>query len=185
MDFYIDDNTKTAIAVLTTYLINADGIVYESELSGLQEIKHKYGLTPSHFRNVNKMSLATAINKIIAAAKKQKDKPNLYSMIYDDLIKVAGINGNVSHEEAMICLAFRYAYDFQEAHFFDYEYKSIKLAKWEVIYIDDGQNEHIGELHEENRRYYDNISSIMKMMLPFLWVWSPSRRRISTTSRNR
>lgn len=35
MDFYIDDNTKTAIAVLTTYLINADGIVYESELSGL------------------------------------------------------------------------------------------------------------------------------------------------------
>lgn len=173
MDFYIDDNTKTAIAVLTTYLINADGIVYESELSGLQEIKHKYGLTPSHFRNVNKMSLATAINKIIAAAKKQKDKPNLYSMIYDDLIKVAGINGNVSHEEAMICLAFRYAYDFQEAHFFDYEYKSIKLAKCEVIYIDDGQNEHIGELHEENRRYYDNISSIMKMY-GFSYIYIPA-----------
>ncbi len=41
MDFYIDDNTKTAIAVLFTNLINADGMVYESELSGLQEIKYR------------------------------------------------------------------------------------------------------------------------------------------------
>lgn len=151
-DTNLDENTKTAIAVLFTNVINADGMVYESELSGLQEIKYKYSLAAVHFRNVNTMSLATAINKIIDTAKKKEYNLNLYSMIYDDLIKVAGVNGNVSPEEAMICLAFRYAYDFQEAHFFDYEYKSIKLAKWEVIYIDDGQNEHIGELHEENRR---------------------------------
>ena len=39
-DTNLDENTKTAIAVLFTNLINADGMVYESELSGLQEIKY-------------------------------------------------------------------------------------------------------------------------------------------------
>ena len=106
--FIIDENTKTAIAVLFTNIINADGIVYESELSCLKEIRHKYSLTTTHFKDVKTMSLATAINKIITTSKKKGDK--LYGMICDDMVKVASVNGSVSSEEAMICLAFRYAY---------------------------------------------------------------------------
>lgn len=69
--FIIDENTKTAIAVLFTNIINADGIVYESELSVLKEIRHKYSLTTTHFKDVKTMSLATAINKIITTSKKK------------------------------------------------------------------------------------------------------------------
>ena len=37
---YLDENTKTAIVVLFMNLINADGIVYESELDNLKNIKN-------------------------------------------------------------------------------------------------------------------------------------------------
>lgn len=173
-DFIIDENTKTAIAVLFTNIINADGIVYESELSGLKEIKHKYSLTTTHFKDVKTMSLATAINKIITTSKKKGDK--LYEMICDDMVKMASVNGSVSSEEAMICLAFRYAYELQDAHFFEYEYKSIKLAKKEVIYIDDGQNERTEELRDESKNYYDNLSSVLKMY-GFTYVCIPTIQR--------
>ena len=53
--FIIDENTKTAIAVLFTNIINADGIVYESELSCLKEIRHKYSLTTTHFKDEKTM----------------------------------------------------------------------------------------------------------------------------------
>lgn len=36
---YLDENTKTAIVVLFMNLINADGIVYESELDNLKKSK--------------------------------------------------------------------------------------------------------------------------------------------------
>lgn len=173
-DFIIDENTKTAIAVLFTNIINADGIVYESELSGLKEIRHKYSLTTTHFKDVKTMSLATAINKIITTSKKKGDK--LYDMICDDMVKVASVNGSVSSEEAMICLAFRYAYEIQDAHFFEYEYNSIKLAKKEVIYIDDGQNERTEELRDESKNYYDNLSSVLKMY-GFTYVCIPTIQR--------
>lgn len=172
--FIIDENTKTAIAVLFTNIINADGIVYESELSVLKEIRHKYSLTTTHFKDVKTMSLATAINKIITTSKKKGDK--LYGMICDDMVKVASVNGSVSSEEAMICLAFRYAYEFQDAHFFEYEYKSIKLAKKEVIYIDDGRNERAEELRDESKNYYDNLSSVLKMY-GFTYVCIPTIQR--------
>lgn len=171
---FLDENTKTAIAVLISNIINADGIVYEKELTVLQEIKHKYGLTTTHFKNVKKMSLATAINKIITTARKEGDQ--LYTEISDDLVKVAGVNGRVSSEEAMICLAFRYAYDFQDAHFFEYEHKSIKLAKKEIIYIDNGQNERTKELRDESKAYHDNISSILKMY-GFTYICIPTIQR--------
>ena len=173
-DFIIDENTKTAIAVLFTNIINADGIVYESELSGLKEMRHKYSLTTTHFKDVKTMSLATAINKIITTSKKKGDK--LYEMICDDMVKMASVNGSVSSEEAMICLAFRYAYELQDAHFFEYEYKSIKLAKKEVIYIDDGQNERTEELRDESKKYYDNLSSVLKMY-GFTYVCIPTIQR--------
>lgn len=173
-DFIIDENTKTAIAALFTNIINADGIVYESELSGLKEMRHKYSLTTTHFKDVKTMSLATAINKIITTSKKKGDK--LYEMICDDMVKMASVNGSVSSEEAMICLAFRYAYELQDAHFFEYEYKSIKLAKKEVIYIDDGQNERTEELRDESKNYYDNLSSVLKMY-GFTYVCIPTIQR--------
>lgn len=47
---YLDENTKTAIVVLFMNLINADGIVYESELDNLKKIKKKYGLTTLHLK---------------------------------------------------------------------------------------------------------------------------------------
>ena len=50
---YLDENTKTAIVVLFMNLINADGIVYESELDSLKNIKKKYGLTTLHFKNAS------------------------------------------------------------------------------------------------------------------------------------
>lgn len=179
---FLDENTKTAIAVLISNIINADGIVYEKELTVLQEIKHKYGLTTTHFKNVKKMSLATAINKIITTARKEGDQ--LYTEISDDLVKVAGVNGRVSSEEAMICLAFRYAYDFQDAHFFEYEHKSIKLAKKEIIYIDNGQNERTKELRDESKAYHDNISSILKMY-GFTYICIPTiQRQLMSFSKN-
>lgn len=115
INFFIDENTKIAIAVLFTNLINADGIVYESELRDLEKVKHKYGLTISHFRKSNTMSLATAINQITTMAKavETKHHQSLYTLLYGDLLEIAGVDGNVSHDEAMICLALRYAYDFK------------------------------------------------------------------------
>lgn len=165
INIFIDENTKIAIAVLFTNLINADGIVYESELRDLEKVKHKYGLTISHFRNINTMSLATAINQIIVTAKAVENKYNqsLYTLLYGDLLEIAGVDGNVSPDEAMVCLALRYAYDFQDAHIFEYEHKSIKLAKKEIIYIDDGQSERIEHLQKESKDYYDNINSILSL----------------------
>lgn len=165
INFFIDENTKIAIAVLFTNLINADGIVYESELRDLEKVKHKYGLTISHFRKSNTMSLATAINQITTMAKavETKHHQSLYTLLYGDLLEIAGVDGNVSHDEAMICLALRYAYDFQNAHVFEYEHKSIKLAKKEVIYIDDGQSVRIEDLQKESKDYYDNINSILNL----------------------
>lgn len=163
INLYLDESTKTAIAILFMNLINADGIVYESELNDLKNIKKKYGLTSLHFKNANTMSLATAINKIVIVARATEKKlpRSLYKEILDDLLKVAGVDGNISPDEAMICLALRYAYDFQDAHIFEYEHKSIKLAKKEVIYIDAGQDERTEILEKESEYYYDNISSIL------------------------
>lgn len=162
---YLDENTKTAIVVLFMNLINADGIVYESELDNLKNIKKKYGLTTLHFKKASSMSLAAAINKIVAVAKTTEKKlpENLYNEIQDDLLKVAGGDGNLSPDEAMICLAFRYAYDFEGAHIFEYEHNSIKLAKKEVIYIDAGQDKQTEILQKENHDYYDNINSILNL----------------------
>ena len=137
---YLDENTKTAIVVLFMNLINADGIVYESELDSLKNIKKKYGLTTLHFKNASTMSLAAAINKIVTVAKTTAKKlpKSLYNEIQDDLLKVAGGDGNLSPDEAMICLAFRYAYDFKDAHIFEYEHNSIKLAHSAETSIDPG-----------------------------------------------
>lgn len=165
INFFIDENTKIAIAVLFTNLINADGIVYESELRYLEKVKHKYGLTISHFRKSNSMSLATAINQIIATAKaiEKRSHQSLYTLLYSDMLEIAGVDRSVSPDEAMICLALRYAYDFQDAHIFEYEHKSIKLAKKEIIYIDDGQSARIECLQKESKDYYDNINSILNL----------------------
>lgn len=166
---YIDENTKTAIANLIVNLINADGIVYKSEMDSLRVIKHKYNLTTTHFRNVNTMSLAAAIKQIISVAKR-KESLNLYQSIYKDMVSIAGVDGNISPDEAMICLALRYAFDFPNAHIFEYKYKSLKFAKKEIILIEDGKNE---KLEEESCKYYDSLNSLLEIY-GFNYVFIPN-----------
>ena len=167
--FYIDEKTKTAIANLIVNLINADGIVYKSEMDSLRVIKHKYNLTSTHFKNVNTMTLAAAINQIITVVKREKSL-NLYQNINKDLVTIAGVDGSISPDEAMICLALRYAFDFPNAHIFEYKYNSLKFAKKEIIFIEDSKNE---KLEEESSKYYDSLNSLLEIY-GFNYIFIPN-----------
>lgn len=168
---FMSDHTKTAIAKLLVSAINADGMVYEAELDYLEKnIKGTYGLSADNFKRASTMSLAEAIKTIVTAAnngltvarKNNGGKTEgLYASLLDDITALAHANGIISTEEAMIIISLRYAFDVEGARIFEYERNSIKLAKSEVIFIDDAHTGHYQELRMENEMYGDALYGIM------------------------
>lgn len=169
--FFMNDYTKTAIAKLLISVINADGIVYEAELDYLEKnIKSSYGLSSDNFKCAGTMSLAEAIKAVVAAARKgmtiaRKNsggkQEDLYTCLLGDITGLAHVNGCISAEEAMIIIALRYAFDVDGARIFEYERNSIRMAKCEVIYIDDAQTGHFEALRRENEAYGDALYCVM------------------------
>lgn len=149
---------KRAITRIIIDLINADGIVDENEIEYIATLKKKYQLTAINFIDAKKISLADAINTIIKSEKLTKQE--LCPMFSKDIEQLVSIDGTVSPNEAMICLAFRYALDFPNAHVFKYEHHRIRFSKKEVIFIDSQQTDETNKLYDEIYEYYDNISAI-------------------------
>lgn len=155
----LDENTKNAIAQIVIALINADGVIDESEIDNVELLKKKYHLSKANMLNANTLSFADAINKIKSANWK-------YSGISagefcNDIIALAGVDNNISHNEAMICLALHYALDEPEAHVFSYAEQSLHFAKKEVLYIEADVNEESIKFNNEINEFYNNIVSIL------------------------
>ena len=154
---FFDEKTKIAIARIVSDIINADGIIDSEELDILQKIKFDYGLNRTHFRKIMTMTLSAAINQIVSVDWSYSEKDG--SMLCDDLNRLASIDGRVAHNEAMICLALRYALYFQGAHVFDYNKYGMRFSKKEIIYI---ENEH-SELNKEITEFYDSVCNVLGM----------------------
>lgn len=163
---FFDEKTKIAIARIVSDIINADGIIDSEELDILQKIKFDYGLNRTHFRKIMTMTLSAAINQIVSVDWSYSEKDG--SMLCDDLNRLASIDGRVAHNEAMICLALRYALYFQGAHVFDYNKYGMRFSKKEIIYI---ENEH-SELNKEITEFYDSVCNVLGMY-GFKFVYIP------------
>lgn len=155
----LDANTRDAIAKIIITLINADGIIDEKELGEMELLKKKYHLSQTNMLNANTLSLAESINQIKVSDWRQSGLTR--EEFCDDITALANIDGNVSHNEAMICLALRYGLDVPEAHVFSYAEQSLHFAKKEVLYIEADINEETNALNNEIDQFYDNISSIL------------------------
>ena len=168
---YLDKKTKTAVATVSTALINADGVVFEKELECLDTVKRKYKITTTHLKDANTMSLAKAVECIIMSSAINDGSAvgsNLGKVDFEDfmsdmekLAKAGCVGEYVSHDKAMILLAMRYAYGFAGVHIFEYAHRSIKFAKREVIYIDDNHTGSFLQHHDENEKYFDSLSSML------------------------
>lgn len=155
----LDENTKNAIAKIVRTLINADGIIDELELNNVEMFEKKYHLSQSNMFNADTLSFADAVNQI-------KNTNWKYSGVTsgefcNDVISLACVDGSISHNEAMICLALRYALDVPEAHVFSYAEQSLHFAKKEVLYIEADVNEETKKLNDEINEFYNNIVSIL------------------------
>lgn len=155
----LDENIRNAVAKVVTTLINADGVIDEAELHLLETLKKKYHLSNTHLFNANMLTFSESVNLIKGTQWKYSGLT--LDDFYNDIITLANIDGNISHNEAMICLALRYARDVPGAHVFSYAEQSLHFAKKEVLYIEADVNDETAILNNEINKFYDNISDIL------------------------
>lgn len=160
-DFFLDNSTKNSIARVLSDLINADGFVTANEMERLEKFREDYHLTDDNFIEAKKYTLADAINNIINANWKATNKS--VRDFSDELEALITVDGTVAPNEAMICIAFRYAFDFKGAHIFHYSHPRLRFSKREVVYLEGGEDDHTKKINEEINNFYTNISSIFAL----------------------
>lgn len=155
----LDEKTRNAITKIIMTLINADGVIDKAELERLEILKKKYYLSYTNILNAQTLSFAASVNQIKVGVWKYSGlTPQEFC---NDMITLASMGNKISHNEAMICLALRYALDVSGSHVFSYMEKSLQFAKKEVLYIEADVNEETIRLNDEINKFYGNISSIL------------------------
>ena len=169
------NNFKAATLRVFYDIVNADGIIDVNEVSILDGLKKKYGIT-SHYgqenpvliKNAHSITLGEALT--ILAQWKQNEKYNEYAdrysaeEVYEDALCLATSDGDCAANEASILLAMQYLLKDNcdaQAKVISCKTRDLKFSKNEIIYIADDDYHEEEQLQDEGT--LDYITSKLKL----------------------
>lgn len=172
---------KKAITRLFYDMINADGIIEDDEITFLEELKRKYGISAEDVARAHQITTAEAIKilkdwKINEECNRSKwiesdDESNeSYKYTTDNAFKdidaISGCDNDRDINEAKLLAALTLCLSTQNGKFIydaipiKYREKNLRFARREIIYLSSEPHPEIDEVIRNSRKYIECLLAI-------------------------